>query len=610
MTSKRAAVLVVAALAALCGLRLALNLRAQRFADAQTRVARAGNPEYLAMGRGLAREGLMRVAYDAEPRSARRAPLYPYWLGLIRAVAGDPIAPRALRLQHVFLALAVLPVFLLGWRLHSPAAGLLAAAVYAAHPAPARLAASLDVGGFYLLTLLAVAAALPRWLREGDRRSALELGLACALSLCTRSPLVLFPLLAAWLGRGAGTRGVAILLAASYLPLAPWTARNLAAFGEVVPFERAGAGYALYGAALGHALFPEDSTAIGREADREDPGWRSRVHSEGERNLQRLAKRRIAAHPLTYLKGWARRVWNILTAFPALLLLALAGWWRRRGDPSVSGLLALVAYFLAVHSVPTLALRYLDPVLPLLAVLGGLAVAWKLPESDLRPRPLAAAVLIALLAPAYVWGTFKLLGERVAQPVPEAPMPFEAAAVTRRPDLIAEALLRRLAQDGRVDDAAALRELGWLPVWERVADRTGDPAHAARGYLAIRDGSIEGPALASACAETLPEFPPDGIPTVTLHACATLRPKDAKLAADYGVRLLSEGRADEARRRLTRALELDPSLLGATLTLAGLEEQAGNPGRANTLYETALKLAEGQHEPAAAGIARNALGKR
>ena len=67
---KRGQALVVLALAALIGLRLGLNLQAERRAAAER--PRVGNPEYLAMGRSLSREGRMRVVYDAEAFSARK----------------------------------------------------------------------------------------------------------------------------------------------------------------------------------------------------------------------------------------------------------------------------------------------------------------------------------------------------------------------------------------------------------------------------------------------------------------------------------------------------------------------------------------------------------
>ena len=78
---------LAAILFAFFGVRLTLNLQAGQPLPGFPAVA--SNPEYLAMGRSLSVEGRMRVAFDPEAHSARRAMLYPAALG--PATMGMPL---------------------------------------------------------------------------------------------------------------------------------------------------------------------------------------------------------------------------------------------------------------------------------------------------------------------------------------------------------------------------------------------------------------------------------------------------------------------------------------------------------------------------------------
>lgn len=485
-------------------------------------------PDAVHMGRALAVEGRLALHPDGEDASARRALLYPAFIGLAQAWWGDPVLPRLLAAQAAGLALVVGGAAALAWLLAGPWAAALAAAAAAMHGELAVTAGALSPEAFSVHVLLLVALALGYWARErSSPRAGLLLGAALGLMLSTKSPLAPVPALLAALSR---RRSAVLLLAAAYLPLLPWTARNLAVFGELVPFERAGAGMGLYAAALGHVEYPYDGGAsVYAAADAEDPAWRSASVSEGYSRLGRLARRRLLAAPGAYLAGCVRRFYKPVRIYWPLFALGLLGWAARRRDPAWAAVSGLALYFVGVHSLLALHTEtiphYFTPLLPVLyawGAAGAAAAARAAGGQDARPALAAAGLLLAPLAAAYAYGAAGLARERFLSP-------REPAAVAGTP----EALAAR-GDYAAADALAARTGLESLRVSARFAE--------SRALLLSGDRRWR-----SALARAL-DLPSGRHLLISEAALLSSRPREGAAWLEEAARLLgAEGGAEQAR---------------------------------------------------------------
>ena len=75
-----------------------------------------------------------------------------------------------------------------------------------------------------------------------------------------------------------------------------------------------------------------------------------------------------------------------------------------------------------------------------------------------------------------------------------------------------------------------------------------------------------------------------------LVTALTLAPDDARILTNYGEVLVQEGEIDEARQAFTRLTELQPDQLSSWLYLGQLEELAGRPDVAETIYQQGLTI--------------------
>jgi 4-amino-4-deoxy-L-arabinose transferase-like glycosyltransferase len=188
---------------------------------------------------------------DGYPRSgyllqggptAIRGPGYPYFLGGVYALSGS--STTAGRLASAVLgALAVLLIYLIARRLWGSRIGFVAAGLAAVFPPLVLLSRELlSESLFIVLELGAVLCALNFRRSGGSLRWAAAAGALCGLTLLTRNTgfalLVCLPLgvlISQPRLRPRALVGPLVLLAVAALVVAPWTVRNTAQFGRLVP---------------------------------------------------------------------------------------------------------------------------------------------------------------------------------------------------------------------------------------------------------------------------------------------------------------------------------------------------------------------------------------
>ncbi len=330
--------------------------------------------------------------------------------------------PNALLCQHAgdyaqllarglsLLADAVL-VFALGWLLHSALCGGLAALLFA-FIIPPYLSSD---RWLYALQVLAVAVALVWRARAPSPRRDVALAVCIGMSLLIMSPLFLFlPALLTyeWLrdrrgGAPRSGRRAALLCLIPFLFLTLWSLMNWRLQHRLILFEDGRARSNIITGALG---FVSTCTSI------PDAGLDFR---NGSPLL--WAAQTIWHHPGRYLSACGQRLvyaasfhlWLYLAALAAALLL------RRR--EAHRQLILLIIYFLGIHCLMTVEMKYFEPLLPLLCALAAaLALAWLRPAASRASENFAAAALGAILAPILLVQLYAL-GLTVTYPSRSAP---------------------------------------------------------------------------------------------------------------------------------------------------------------------------------------------
>ncbi|GEM_PF-1542022 len=276
----------------------------------------------------------------------------------------------------------------------------LAAALAALGPAPSDAEQV-----FYAFSLLVFLLLELVRLERGGFAPAAVAGLAAGFSMLTRSPLFLFPPLAAVLGffsargrvPGTGRRAAAALLflACAYLPVVPWARLNHHLFGRVILFEEARPASNIITGAKGLVFSIEgDARAFaGLSRDESVYPW---------------AVRTVLADPLNYASAVVKRIAAVFMMFPLLFALAAAGLFFCR-SPGNRFTAFLAAYFTAVHCLLAVEERYFYPLKYLLALIAA-AGAWELAAGRREEgaasapagasRPLAAGLFLALALPS------------------------------------------------------------------------------------------------------------------------------------------------------------------------------------------------------------------
>lgn len=339
--------------------------------------------------------------YGIAHPSLWKAPGYVAWVGGWYALRGAP-DPDVVRLAQAFIGPLVIGLtFLLGRRLFSPAAGLMAAAIVAVYP---------FVWQFEVL-LYSEALAIPLTLgvllllldRRPTARHAVLVGVLMGAGLLIRpSAGFLFAgvavswILIGGLRRGAAMTAVAVVVAG--LCVAPWTYRNYQVDGGFVPISVQDA--ALFGTFNNDAASDPAHPYVWRPSNTRDAPLfdpqrplsdtelrnelikRSRAYIRDNpaslpeaffwNGLSRLWDVRRPAHPLGEVRfeGRSRTLAAVgLGMYWLLLVLALVSLWRLRGRREI--VLPVLALALAASIVFTAdaGTRYRAPLEPLIVVL-------------------------------------------------------------------------------------------------------------------------------------------------------------------------------------------------------------------------------------------------
>lgn len=414
MPSRPVAVLLAAAVLAGAGLRW-------RAAGRAAAEGRAGFQDYYALGESLATRRVL--AYPGRPNTptAFRGALYPGWLALGFTGGERPPALALLRSQALLSGSAAIAVYAGAAALSAPSGGLIAAWLFALHPAAVGSAASLQIESFFSLSLLGVLLSILLWHERRTPACAAVAGAFLGLSLATRSTLTLLAPAALLLGMRAKPRAprlqAGLYLLAASLPLLPWTLRNAVQFRTFTPFEHSAAVANFYTASLGWV-----DTAKGQhelwELARIHEGQDFDAAADRPAFLAARARARIIASPFAYLKSCLRRLGHVLSLWPGLNAAAAVSSVLLPPGAAAAGLL-LPVYFLLAHSALSLEARYLLPLLPALCVLAGAAaeragrrlLGRSPPAGDTTALRPALALPAAVLAAAWLSATAGLYAE-------------------------------------------------------------------------------------------------------------------------------------------------------------------------------------------------------
>ena len=318
------------------------------------------------------------------------------------------------------LADAVL-VFALGWLLHSALCGGLAALIFA-FVIPPYLSSD---RWLYSLQVLAVAVALVWRARAPSPRRDVALAVCIGMSLLIMSPLFLFLPALLLYERLRNRRGpaplsgrtaqrAALLCLIPFLFLTLWSLMNWRLQHRLILFEDGRARSNIITGALGFVSICYCVSDLGLDC------------GIGNGIPLLWAARTIWHHPGRYLSACGQRLVYAASFHPWLYLAALAAAWLLRRREGHRQLMLLIVYFLGIHCLMTVEMKYFEPILPLLCALAAsLALTWLRPAASRSGEDFAAAALGAILAPILLVQLYAL-GLTVAYPGRSA-LPPEAA---------------------------------------------------------------------------------------------------------------------------------------------------------------------------------------
>ncbi len=231
-------------------------------------------------------------------------------------------------------------------------------------------------------------------------------GAAAGVTLLIRSPLFLFPPLAAlyrFLSAKAGSRklllGSLLFLICAYAPLAPWARLNHSLSGRFNLLEEERPAANVITGAMGMVYTIEgDARAL---------AGLSRTES-----VYPWAIKTVLASPVKYAFAVLKRVWQVFLMFPLLFLLAGCGLFLSR-SAETKFLAFFCAYFISIHCLLSVEERYFQPLWCALALIPA-AGAWELlkktglaaerPSRDHLTAPLFLLTAgLAVYALGFVW---------------------------------------------------------------------------------------------------------------------------------------------------------------------------------------------------------------
>jgi 4-amino-4-deoxy-L-arabinose transferase-like glycosyltransferase len=278
---------------------------------------------------------------------ATRPPLTPLFLAAVYLVFGTHLLAGQLALAVVG-ALACVVLAMLGKRVFSPVVGLTAAVLAAVYPFFVFLSTVPLTENLAILLYATVVLQLVRLRDSTSQRDAWLAGILIGAAALNK-PTILFyiPLVAVWvLVTYRAERLLSLKLAAALglgalLVMAPWTMRNYASVGGMVPVTTQG-GWTLYVANGVHADYSVSLLEAGATGWRYQPGYAAplagRSPIDSDREAGRLAFAFIREHPREFAALAARKVRIFWGTYPHVL--HRWSWWGIAG-------LALIGLVLA-----------------------------------------------------------------------------------------------------------------------------------------------------------------------------------------------------------------------------------------------------------------------
>lgn len=357
--------------------------------------------EYISLARSLAAGNEF---VDSNGAYSIRAPLFPYWLGFLFRVFGENIP-----LAHVINSLAgaaLVPlVFHCGVQLFANAgAALVASVLVAIHPGLVIYSTLLQTETLYTVLLMLAFIALLDLYDTPTFRAALAFGFAAGLASLTRAVSVgLFPLLilALLVSKRQAITSIlpkaVVAILAWCLALAPWTLRNYAVHEKVVPVSSGGGSSLLtgnnpYATGTWRVKSGFDEWLAGQARMRGVENIHELPEYEASSLEGRIAAAFIVENPWMAAKLAAKKAY-IFWVFPItnsdsylppqfvavmfdamFYLLAGVGLVAtRKLQPHLIPVYLAIAFYFCIHVVLHSEARFRLPVVPLLALSGGVA---------------------------------------------------------------------------------------------------------------------------------------------------------------------------------------------------------------------------------------------
>ena len=394
---------------------LALRLAWVLLANPNPSLAGGDGPFYLHLANQIARGNGMQ--FNGMPMAVV-GPVYPAYIAGLQLLVGEPLIQETARVGQALLsAVLALVLYAIGCRLHSTAAGLWAAGLFALDLRFIVEAGSISTETlFSLMLMLTVLAYLQAWAHAKPAWWMLA-GVLAGLTALTRAVAQLLPfvLLAhVWLQRRPRVAGrhQLLLLAGFAVAVAPWAARNWVVFGSpsigeggaahfwlgatgsgmwtgneqmMVDVERLriapGSPQFAYLADAFHTILGNPARYIGLRLQRmlgayaQPFGTVAVAGVFGDVSLKAAAGTwRTAVAMLAYPVFWLK-LWIYLWHFGSVLLSAacVARYWRKPGVWLLP--LLVIGYMSVLYAMLTIIPRYLFPVMPLYVVLAAAFLA-------------------------------------------------------------------------------------------------------------------------------------------------------------------------------------------------------------------------------------------
>ena len=394
---------------------LALRLAWVLLANPNPSLAGGDGPFYMHLANQIARGNGMQ--FNGMPMAVV-GPVYPAYIAGLQLLVGEPLIQETARVGQALLsAVLALVLYAIGCRLHSSAAGLWAAGLFALDLRFIVEAGSISTETLFSLMLMLTVLAYLQARAHAKPAWWMLAGVLAGLTALTRAVAQLLPfvLLAhVWLQRRPRVAGrhQLLLLAGFAVAVAPWVVRNWVVFGSpsigeggaahfwlgatgsgmwtgneqmMVDVERLriapGAPQFAYLADAFHTILGNPARYIGLRLQRmlgayaQPFGTVAVAGVFGDVSLKAAAGTwRTAVAMLGYPVFWLK-LWIYLWHFGSVLLSAagVARYWRK---PSVWLLpLLVIGYMSALYAMLTIIPRYLFPIMPLYVVLAAAFLA-------------------------------------------------------------------------------------------------------------------------------------------------------------------------------------------------------------------------------------------